>query len=172
MFDNDWFKKRGKHLPHDNLFNEVDKMEKLMWKILENFLPQSNLEFKDMNKSFIYCFSIFIGPDGHPIIREIGNVKANLNQMLIREENEPLTDIMKSNESIKIYIELPGVKKEDIKLKTKSNKLIISALNEDRRYHREIDLPLRIEPKDINATYRNGVLEIIIKKKSAKKTLR
>jgi len=172
MFDDDWFKRRKKHFPYDNIFDELEKMERIMWRILENFFSERNLEFKNLNKPFVYGFSISIGPNGQPVIREFGNIKSNLNQTFIKEEIEPLIDVIEEEESIKIYVELPGVKKENIKLRVKSNKLIISVLNEDKKYHKEISLPPNIEVKNIKATYRNGVLEIIIKKKkqSTKRT--
>lgn len=162
MFDNEWFKKRKKYSPHD-IFDEVEKIEKIILKILENFISHSNFK-SNLNKPFIYEFSISTKPNSQPIIREIGNVNINLSHPLIREDFEPLIDIIEDEKTTKIYVELPGVKKKNIKLRLKSRKLIIKVVNEDKKYYKEIDLPFDVNAKNVKATYRNGVLEIIINK--------
>jgi HSP20 family protein len=51
-----------------------------------------------------------------------------------------------------------------------SEKVLTIAVDaEDRKYYKEIDLPAEVDPKISKATYKNGVLEIILIKVTKKK---
>ena len=74
---------------------------------------------------FVYGYSMTIGPDGKPKVREFGNVKSPLSPTgrksiftgsMISSEREPLADITSTNTEIKVIVELPGVNKENIKV--------------------------------------------------------
>lgn len=78
------------------------------------------------------------------------------------EIREPLTDVFEEEEAIKIYAELPGEERNDIKLKITENKVEIKAKN----FHKVIDLPKRnIATEGVSSEYKNGVLEITVPKK-------
>lgn len=118
---------------------------------------------------FIYGYSVTIGPDGKPQIREFGNVRPEAKlgrpKVDIREEREPLIDIMETKEDIKVIAELPGVEKEDIKLYGTENTLTISVDTPVRKYYKKVELPSRVDTKKTKASYKNGVLEVTLKKK-------
>lgn len=76
------------------------------------------------------------------------------------EEKEPLVDLFDEKKALKIVAELPGTEKKDIKLKLEESKLVISTKN--KKYYKEIELPSKSELK--KWTYKNGVLEINLKK--------
>jgi HSP20 family protein len=59
-----------------------------------------------------------------------------------------------------LVVDLPGVDKGDIDISVASNKAIIKAEHDDRKYRAEIELKAEIEPESGKAEYRNGVLEI------------
>ncbi|MBN1785126.1 MAG: Hsp20/alpha crystallin family protein [Candidatus Bathyarchaeota archaeon] len=122
---------------------------------------------------FVYGYSMTIGPDGKPKIREFGNVKAsndpekcgnNKSCIELKQEREPLVDIISANGEIKVIVELPGVAKEDIKLHGTEDKLTISVHIPDRKYFKEIEMPTKIVPKKAKTSYKNGVLEITVPK--------
>ncbi len=79
-----------------------------------------------------------------------------------QEIRDPLTDVIEEEKAVKIYAELPGVEKDDIKLDVAAGKLDIKAKN----FHKTLDLPRKnLETKKIETSYKNGVLEITIPKK-------
>jgi HSP20 family protein len=180
MEDNEeeWRKKMRKFLPGPWNFSDIDKMMEEM----EKFFAQ---QFKDIEKvvpkglvrekvlpdgthqkeigPIIYGYSITVGPDGKPVIREFGNVKKGRRLPgQISEEREPLVDIFVDENEAKIIAEIPGVQKEDINLTVSQNKLVISVDTESRKYYKEIDLPENILPEKAVSKYNNGILEIKI----------
>jgi HSP20 family protein len=79
-----------------------------------------------------------------------------------KEIREPLTDIFEVDNATKIYIELPGEEKEDIKLNVVNNGIEIEAKN----FYKKIKLPnVSVSKEAISTNYKNGVLEITIPKK-------
>jgi len=79
------------------------------------------------------------------------------------ETREPLTDIFDEGNAMKIYIELPGEEKTDIKLEAKEGQIEIRA----RNFRKRIDLPKTSLALDtMSQTYKNGVLQITIPKKA------
>jgi HSP20 family protein len=127
---------------------------------------------------FVYGYSMTIGPDGKPKIREFGNVKPSSDFescgvtqpcLDVKEEREPLVDIINANGEIKVIVELPGVEKEDVKLHGTEDKLTISVDTPERKYFKEIEMPAKIEPKKAKTSYKNGVLEVTVPKIEEKK---
>jgi len=79
-----------------------------------------------------------------------------------QEARQPLTDVFEDKESIKLYIELPGVEKTDIQLNVSQGQAEIKAKN----FYKTVDLPQAdIEVDKVVASYKNGVLEITVPKK-------
>ena len=62
-------------------------------------------------------------------------------------------------------LEIPGVKKEDIKISVFDEAVEVTANNPQRKYHKTIDLPKEANPETAKSTYQNGILEIIFSKK-------
>ena len=117
---------------------------------------------------YVYGFRVTIGPDGVPKIEEFGNVRKVRGKPMITEEREPLADVIEKDKEIKVVVEVPGVNKDDIKVRVVGgNKLVISAKSEDRQYYKEIELPAEVDEKNAKANYRNGVLEVVLQKKSS-----
>ena len=133
--DNDdyseWFKKRRSQ-SKDPFFGNIDdmfrEMEKMMDEELKNFTDKVPKEYVKERKlpdgstvkelgPFVYGYSMKIGPDGKPEIQEFGNIKKGLKGApQVKDEREPLVDIMETNDDIHVVVELPGVEKTDIKL--------------------------------------------------------
>ena len=145
-------------------FDEV--FEKMVRDIDEMFRKASSGEIKP----FVRGFSIRIGPDGKPEIREFGTkpeaVKAGI------EERKPLVDTMETDEEVHVIAEMPGVNKEDIDLNASETTLEIKAEGESRKYFEVVELPCEVIPESAKARYNNGVLEVILKKKYPKKEKR
>ncbi|MHB8232512.1 MAG: Hsp20/alpha crystallin family protein [bacterium] len=94
----------------------------------------------------------------------------------------PASDMFETADSIVIYIELAGVKKEDINIETTGGAIEISGIkrrggfteeyNFQRMerpfgfFKRVFDLPRAADRDSIGASFSEGLLEIIIPKKS------
>ncbi len=92
----------------------------------------------------------------------------------------PALDIEESDNDIKVIAELPGMKKEDIKITISEGQLVIQGEREfekeekDKTYHRiersygkfrrSISLPTEVEVDKVKANYEKGILSITIPK--------
>ena len=75
------------------------------------------------------------------------------------EVREPLTDVFEDKECVKLYVELPGVEKDDIQLNITDGKAEIKAKN----FYKVVDLPDKnMDSEKAAANYKNGVLEVTI----------
>lgn len=72
---------------------------------------------------------------------------------------EPLVDVFDEGEQIVVVAELPGVQMADIRVQINADVLALETTGE-RRYEKEVLLPVAIDPTTIQQTYRNGILEL------------
>jgi len=80
------------------------------------------------------------------------------------KEPKPLIDILEDDNKISIIAEFAGFKREDLRIDVKEQRLTLSAEALDRKYHKSLNLPRRVIPSTLCTTYKNGVLEIRLKK--------
>ena len=78
---------------------------------------------------------------------------------------KPLIDIFQEKSWITIVAEIVGFNKETLKINVKDQKLTLSAKAKDRRYYKSLNLPKEVIPNIIHTTYKNGVLEIKLKRR-------
>jgi len=84
-----------------------------------------------------------------------------LPKQAVDEVREPLTDVFEEQDHVKLYVELPGVEKNDIQLNVTEGRAEVKAKN----FYKVIDLPTRqVEFEKATANYKNGVLEVMIPK--------
>ncbi|MCW4020174.1 MAG: Hsp20/alpha crystallin family protein [Candidatus Bathyarchaeota archaeon] len=165
----------------DDMFREMEEMMKREFKALSERAPRDLIREREMPNGskakewgpFVYGYSVTIGPDGKPQIREFGNVKPEAKfgkpQINIKEEREPLVDIMEIDGEVKVIAELPGVEKKDIKIQGTETTLTISVDTPQRKYYKEVELPAKVDPKKAKSLYNNGVLEVTLEKKKEEK---
>jgi HSP20 family molecular chaperone IbpA len=84
---------------------------------------------------------------------------------------KPLIDIFQEKNWITIVAEIAGFNKETLKINVKDQKLTLSAKAKDRRYYKSLNLPKEVVPNAVHTTYKNGVLEIKLKKAPKERTL-
>ncbi len=87
------------------------------------------------------------------------------------QEPKPLIDIFQENNWITIVAEIAGFNKESFKINVKDQKITLSAKAKDRRYYKSLNLPKVVIPNDIHTTFKNGVLEIKLKKAEKPQTI-
>jgi len=81
------------------------------------------------------------------------------------ERREPLFDVFDEGDSVKLMAELPGVEKDDINLELAEGLLKIKVDTPTRKYYEEVKLPSEVEKETVESTYRNGILEVKLKKR-------
>jgi HSP20 family protein len=183
--DDDWWARRRRRSPFDPWgFPDIDEMMKEMERA---FSEQS----KDFEKEFpknlvresktpdggvkreigpiVYGYSVTIGPDGKPVVREFGNVRSGEGRpwKAIQDKREPLVDVVSSGKEVRVIAEMPGVNKEDINVTVNEKSVTISVDSGERGYHKELDLPGIVDPKGAKSKYNNGILEVTIPLKSS-----
>jgi HSP20 family protein len=201
----DWFKKyfQGRS-GFDDVFKSFDEMRNRMEREFEDGIKQfeSNAP-KDLVREyetpegakvreygpFVYGYSMTVGPDGRPKVREFGNVKSPFREgqsglgkgmfgtttttrPLISSEREPLVDISTTDKEIKVVVEMPGVNKENIKINAYNSTLEVTATDNEgrtRKYHETIELPEEADLATAKSKYNNGILEITFTKKDKSK---
>jgi HSP20 family protein len=72
-------------------------------------------------------------------------------------------DVFDEADHVKIIAEIPGVKEQDIKIRLERDKLTISCHLPDRQYNKQLLLPC-VPEGELTKSYKNGILEVIIKK--------
>ena len=78
-----------------------------------------------------------------------------------------------TDKEVKVVLEMPGIKKEDIKINAYDEKVEIkTADNAQRKYHKIIDLPKQADIETARSTYNNGILEVTFDKKKEDKSQR
>lgn len=73
------------------------------------------------------------------------------------------------SQSIWIKTKVPGVSKENIKINAYDSSVEVKSEDPHRKYHRVIDIPPEADIETVKSTYKNGVLEIVFKKKEQTK---
>lgn len=122
----------------------------------------------------VYGYSMTVGPDGKPRVREFGNLKSPmrsgfLGMPMISSEREPMSDVTETDKEVKVVVELPGVSKENIKINAYENKVEVKTEDTKRKYHEVIEIPLYVDIETAKSNYNNGILEITFKKKDSTK---
>jgi len=127
---------------------------------------EGEIDLSNLKKGMkgVFGVSIKTAVGGKPVVESFGNVKKTPEGPKVEEEREPLTDIFDEDDEIRIYAEMPGVNEADIKLDLKEDILDISAQTGDRKYHKEVLLPAKVQADTLASSYNNGILEIKVKK--------
>jgi HSP20 family protein len=183
--DDEWPFRRRRGFPFgpwgypdmDDMMKEMERAFSEQFKELEKELPKNLIrERKAPDGStekeigpIVYGYSVTIGPDGKPIVREFGNVRKGEGTPWkeIQDKREPLVDVVSSGKEIRVIAEMPGVSKEDIDVTVKEKSMTISVDREDRRYYKELELPGIVDPKGAKSIYNNGILEVTLPLKSS-----
>ena len=97
----------------------------------------------------------------------------------------PAVDIVDEKDQIKVKVDLPGLKKDDIEINVENDVLTIKGEKKEEKeikekdfirseryygsFHRAFTLPASVDAQKVSATYKEGVLEILLPKKEGAK---
>jgi len=170
----------------DDMFRGFDQMKREMereFEEMEKRIPKDLIREHTTSEGgkvrevgpMVYGYSMTVGPDGKPRIREFGNVKpsrvgfAGFNRPEISSETEPLVDVTSTDQEVKVVVEMPGVGKDKIKVNAYDNTVEVKSEDPRRKYHRTIEIPADTDIETAKSNYNNGILEITFKKKEQTK---
>ncbi|MGM5480193.1 MAG: Hsp20/alpha crystallin family protein [Nanobdellota archaeon] len=133
-------------------------------------------EFERMHKEMDELFSSITDPTNRTPLLE-----GNTNTPTKISTRRPLTDMWEENNTIRAQVELPGVNKKDININVNDNGVEVSVEKENKKeedkkgyyrcersysgYYRQFPLPQNADTDNIDASYKDGVLEMTIPKK-------
>lgn len=173
-----------------DIFREFEEMRQDMTKMFEETVRDIDKVPKDLIREYdtptggrvrevgplVYGYSVTIGPDGKPKVKEFGNVKSlgggggGMTPPALTAEREPMADVTTSDKDVKVTVEMPGVSKQDIKINAQDYSVEVSTIESaSKKYHRLIELPQDADLETAKSTYTNGILEITFKKKGKTK---
>ncbi len=151
------------------LFKGVEKLLDLAAEVKEaggEIRKEGKIDLSDLKEGMkgVYGFSIKTAVGGKPIVETFGNIKKTPKGPVVDEEREPLTDVFDEKDEILVIAEIPGVSEEGISVDLKGDILEISAAGKNRKYRKEVLLPAQSKKEALSYTYKNGILEVRIKK--------
>ncbi len=114
----------------------------------------------------VYGFSVRTDIGGIPQVEHFGNIRTTQEGPEIAEVREPLLDLFDETGEILIVAELPGVQEEEIHVELQDDILTLETTGE-RKYAKEVLLPNPVDPESLTKTYKNGILELHLKKDNA-----
>jgi len=161
-FGEDWFKEPfesmiqrfEESMPSE--FNELVREEKTPSGVSRRYGP------------FVYGFSYTAEPGKEPVFREFGNIKPSYRGIEPSEGREPLVDVMSEKDKYKIFAELPGVEKDQVKLDVAEDSVQIKT-DDEKKFYKMIYLDSSVDPDSAKASYKNGILTLELDKKEKRK---
>lgn len=113
---------------------------------------------------FVYGFSYTAEPGKEPVFQEFGNIRPSHRGIEPSLGREPLVDVMEEKDKYKIFVELPGVDKEKVKLDVAKDSIEVKT-EDDKKFYKMINLDSAVNPDTSKASYKNGVLTLELEKK-------
>ncbi len=156
----------GDHFTFGGIFKSIGNLIDQASKLSEaggEINKKGEIKFGDEMKG-VYGINVRTMAGGKPKIETFGNIKKTPKGPKIEEEREPIVDIFDEKDFVLIVTELPGVSEKDINFELEGDILKLSAISGERKYLKEILLPHKMEEDNIVSSYKNGILEIKIKK--------
>jgi len=112
----------------------------------------------------VYGFSIRTGIGGIPQVERFGNIRASEAGPVVADVREPLVDVFDEGDEIVVVAELPGVSDDEIQVQVREDILSLETQGE-RKYAKEILLSAAAEAASLQRAYKNGILELRLKKR-------
>ena len=100
---------------------------------------------------FVYGFSYTAEPGKEPVFQEFGNIRPSHRGIEPSLGREPLVDIMDEKDKYKIFIELPGVDKDKVKLDVAEDSVEVKT-EDDKKFYKMINLDSTVNPDTSKAS--------------------
>ena len=155
---------------NDDFFSDFDEIEEMMRKMLEqHFGGFEGFEPPGKGGQNVYGFTLSFGPEGKKEFKEFGNAPraggARQVQKQNKEQSDLLVDVIDDKDSVRVIAELPGVDEKHLNLKAFPKQLSIRVNDPQRFFAKTIALPAEVLWDSIQHNLKNGILEVMLKKK-------
>ena len=145
-----------------------DEFNRIFKRMSSSFFDIDDIfeEFKGNGSTsgpFYYGYTMTVGPNGKPVVREYGNVKPGL--LPSADTREPIVDAIvdEKEKLVKLVAEMPGVEKTDVKILVQDKIVDISAEHGTKKYHARVPIKYKVDENSAKASYKNGILELVFK---------
>jgi HSP20 family protein len=145
-----------------------DEFDRIFKRMSSSFFDIDDIfeEFKGNGSQtgpFYYGYTMTVGPNGKPIVKEYGNVKPGL--LPSANIREPIVDAIvdEKEKLVKLVAEIPGVEKSDVKILVQDKTVDISAEHDEKKYHVKVPIKYKVDENSAKASYKNGILEVVFK---------
>ncbi len=148
-----------------------DKFDRLFKRMSRSFMNLDDFEGKSAGNlcgPIFYGYTMTVGPDGKPVVKEFGNTKPELSTS---DTREPIVDTIVDDKEkiVKLIAEMPGVEKKDVKIVVDGNLVNIDAEHGEKKYHVKVPIKYKVDENSVKASYKNGILELTFKLKEPEK---
>ena len=145
---------------------EGDEFTRAFYQALEDFIKEMSnmsdevmrLSRSDFEGEFFKGFAIGFDENGQPHFKEIGD-------SIKDKVREPLYEQNVNDDNIEVIVELPGVRKDDLRISASEDEVTIEGKGINRNYRCTVPLKDAVDPDRVEATLVNGVLSIRLKLK-------
>jgi len=100
---------------------------------------------------------------GQTRVEPFGNIRPSARGPDVADVREPLIDVFDEEGEVMIVAELPGASDDQIEVEIEGDVLSLKS-GGGRRYAKEILLPCAVDAKSLTRAFRNGLLELKVKK--------
>ena len=145
-----------------------DEFDRIFKRMSSSFFDIDDIaeEFKGKGSNFspfYYGYTMTVGPNGKPVVKEYGNVKPEL--LPSTDIREPIVDVIvdEKEKLVKLVAEIPGVEKTDVKILVQDKFVDISAEHGEKKYHVKVPIKHKVDENSAKASYKNGILELVFK---------
>jgi HSP20 family protein len=113
----------------------------------------------------VYGFSVktALGEQGEREVKiePFGNIRREPSGSTVVEDvREPLVDVHEEDDHVLVLAEIPGVSKKDVQLELAGDRLTVRARRGEKRYCKEVALPVAFSQEDMHWECSNGILKI------------
>lgn len=155
------------------LFEGIGNLVDLAAKLRESGLNEGTKEFDLGNgRKGVISHGIRIGPMARPgtgkteqfKVETFGNkIHRTEKGLVVEDVREPEVDVFEEEEGVVIVGDLPGIEEGDIKCEIQARTLKIETFGR-RKYQKEISISFEPDPETLRKSYKNGVLEIKLRR--------
>src|SRR5208337_2349990 len=143
------------------MLDELDRYFEEFERSVEDAVKSSvNMGQKAFSKPVVAGMAMGFGPEGKPRIQFFGDnligpdgFRAPIYEQVLDEKEG----------NLRLLVELPGVEKEDVQISALEDKVTLEAAKGERMYRTEVVLQRDIDPDSGEASYKNGLLDVVFK---------
>ncbi|MCD6478745.1 MAG: Hsp20/alpha crystallin family protein [Candidatus Diapherotrites archaeon] len=143
---------------------DFEDLERLMADALNQFfcgMPYLNEIIR--SRPFTLGFAMRFGADERTRVRMYARSRKKRRHKH-RRAIEALVDVVHYEDSVLVTAFIPGCAEKDIDIRVTSHGVVIRGASPNVRFYKEIPIRARIVPESAKKSFKNGVLEVTIKK--------